>query len=676
MKKLFFSSALTLTSAFFAYGQGTGFNTTGANPNASAGVDIDFTNKGLLIPRVALTATNLAGPITSPATSLLVYNTATAGAPPNNVVPGYYSWDGGKWIAFAGTDWSLLGNAGTTAGTNFIGTTDNIPLVIKVNNQNAGKIDNTNANSFFGYLAGNSTTGLGNTAHGFQALYTNTSGTSNTANGANALYLNSTGGHNTACGVDALYTNTAGNYNTAVGENALYNATGLNNTASGYQALYANTVGNYNTAEGFQALYANVAGSNATALGHNAMQYANNTSTPFTNYNVAVGFEALRGSTTASANTGNNNTALGYQTLWSNTSGYHNTATGYFALNANSTGYQNTASGYLTLSSNNTGTDNTAFGYQGLYANTTGSFNTACGFAAGYTATSANANTIGSYNVFIGYNSGPGVPSASSLQNAIAIGKNALVNTSNSMVLGGTGADAVKVGIGIPNPGVVLDIKDASASNLSCIRITNPLNNVSASLDNNGRLYLGVGFADTYGSNDFAMMVNSTRPVTFMTGNFGIGTTGPGYKLEVNGTTACAGNVWTSDRRKKKEIQTLSLNGLDVIGKLHPVTFEWNQVLDKGMEGMQMGFIAQELELVLPTMVLTANDELKSKVVKYNELFPILVKAIQEQQEEIANYRLQIANLQTQNNNLQSQVSGLQSDVEKIKSYLDLKAQK
>lgn len=69
-------------------------------PDASAKLDISATDKGILIPRVALTATNAAAPVSSPVTSLLVYNTATAGAAPNNVLPGYYYWDGMKWARF------------------------------------------------------------------------------------------------------------------------------------------------------------------------------------------------------------------------------------------------------------------------------------------------------------------------------------------------------------------------------------------------------------------------------------------------------------------------------------------------------------------------------------------------------------------------------------------------
>ncbi|MFY9309828.1 MAG: tail fiber domain-containing protein [Bacteroidia bacterium] len=127
----------------------------------------------------------------------------------------------------------------------------------------------------------------------------------------------------------------------------------------------------------------------------------------------------------------------------------------------------------------------------------------------------------------------------------------------------------------------------------------------------------------------------STKMVITSTGNVGIGTTAPGFMLEVAGTTACSGNVWTSDLRKKKNIQPLSVNAIDMINQLKPVTFEWKEVLDQGMEGIQTGFIAQDLEKILPTTVLTKDDEMQSKVVKYNELLPVLVKAIQEQQKII-----------------------------------------
>jgi hypothetical protein len=50
--------------------------------------------------------------------------------------------------------WNLLGNSGTIDGTNFIGTTDNVPFSIRVNNQKAGRIDQIKENVLLGNLAG------------------------------------------------------------------------------------------------------------------------------------------------------------------------------------------------------------------------------------------------------------------------------------------------------------------------------------------------------------------------------------------------------------------------------------------------------------------------------------------------------------------------------------------
>lgn len=145
MKKVIFYTLVLLGWSHFAVSQNIGINATGASPNASAMLDIASTNSGLLIPRVALTAANAAGPITSPATSLLIYNTATAGTAPNNVVPGFYYWNGSSWVALmtsanANTGWNLSGNAGTNAATNFLGTTDDRQMIFKSNNQSYAEI--------------------------------------------------------------------------------------------------------------------------------------------------------------------------------------------------------------------------------------------------------------------------------------------------------------------------------------------------------------------------------------------------------------------------------------------------------------------------------------------------------------------------------------------------------
>ena len=94
---------LVFSGFFFNASAQTGIGTTA--PNASAKLEVAATDKGFLPPRVALTASNAFSPIVGTAanaTGLLIYNTASAGAAPNNVVPGYYYWNGTAWIQISG----------------------------------------------------------------------------------------------------------------------------------------------------------------------------------------------------------------------------------------------------------------------------------------------------------------------------------------------------------------------------------------------------------------------------------------------------------------------------------------------------------------------------------------------------------------------------------------------
>jgi hypothetical protein len=91
MKKL---TLLLLSFPAFVFSQvGIGTNT----PNSSSVLDVTATNKGFLPPRIALTGTNDVSTITSPANGLMVYNTATTGTSPTNVIPGFYYFESGKW---------------------------------------------------------------------------------------------------------------------------------------------------------------------------------------------------------------------------------------------------------------------------------------------------------------------------------------------------------------------------------------------------------------------------------------------------------------------------------------------------------------------------------------------------------------------------------------------------
>jgi Chaperone of endosialidase len=102
--------------------------------------------------------------------------------------------------------------------------------------------------------------------------------------------------------------------------------------------------------------------------------------------NTAVGWFSLFGDTTASFNTG-----VGAGTLLFN-NGDQNTAIGAVALLNNTTGSFNTATGVSALSMNTTGTGNTATGDEALANNTTGTGNTALGWGAGTNLTTGDGN--------------------------------------------------------------------------------------------------------------------------------------------------------------------------------------------------------------------------------------------------------------------------------------------
>ncbi|MEM8528848.1 MAG: hypothetical protein AAGG68_29705 [Bacteroidota bacterium] len=152
-----------------------------------------------------------------------------------------------------------------------------------------------------------------------------------------------------------------------------------------------------------------------------------------------------------SLTTGNNNTFIGANAGKDNTSGFANTFIGEASGRTNTTGQLNTFVGKGAGFSNLTGFRNTYLGYQAGQANTIGRNNSYFGYAAGGTIT----NSINS--TFLGAFSGQTTPT-DSLNRAIAIGENAKVNCSNCAVIGGSGADAVNVGIGTDTPETKLHV--------------------------------------------------------------------------------------------------------------------------------------------------------------------------------------------------------------------------
>jgi hypothetical protein len=136
--KNFYNACIALLFIFSVtqmQAQNVGISEIAITPDGSSILELRSTTKGVLIPRLALTQTTSAAPVTSPATSLLVFNTATV----NDVTPGFYYWSGSAWVRLlSGTipssGWALTGNAGTNPSTNFLGTTDAQSFVIRTNN--------------------------------------------------------------------------------------------------------------------------------------------------------------------------------------------------------------------------------------------------------------------------------------------------------------------------------------------------------------------------------------------------------------------------------------------------------------------------------------------------------------------------------------------------------------
>ena len=181
----------------------------------------------------------------------------------------------------------------------------------------------------------------------------------------------------------------------------------LSNINIGCQAGNSTGTGNNNTAIGYQTLYLNTTGRDNVAIGREVLN-----KNIRGNENIGIG-----GCVLCSNICGNSNVAIGHQALSRNISGCSNIALGYQALCNNTKGCWNIANGYGALSKNTIGNFNIANGFSALFSNTNGSLNIAIGSQAlsgkisgdcnlGIGDSAGYSNVSGSSNIFIGNSAG------------------------------------------------------------------------------------------------------------------------------------------------------------------------------------------------------------------------------------------------------------------------------
>ncbi|MES2690744.1 MAG: tail fiber domain-containing protein [Bacteroidota bacterium] len=327
---------------------------------------------------------------------------------------------------------------------------------------------------------------------------------------------------------------------------------------------------------------------------------------------------------------GDENTFFGHWAGYSNNIGSYNTFTGFAAGIYNTTGSSNTFTGNYAGSANTSGQLNTFTGFRSGYSNYSGDTNVFGGAEAGY------YNSSGSGNVYQGYRAG--YFSNSHTNTFVGSKAGSYQSTGNYNTFLGSEAGSYF---------------DSTTFN-TCVGYragTWSYGSYNTFLGT----YTGSYYNDVYKSGAIGFNAQVTTDSTIAMGGPAssgdevtvvIGQTArtSGYVLEINGS-AYAGSgsgIWSpSDRQFKRDIQNYT-NALDVINKLRPVRYFFKDDVyftpEKGDAGKpvkrnfekeeQIGFIAQELELVLPNLVRT--DKNGFKAVNYDKLFGVLTQGIKE----------------------------------------------
>jgi hypothetical protein len=174
------------------------------------------------------------------------------------------------------------------------------------------------------------------------------------------------------------------------------------------------------------------------------------------------------------------------------------------------------------------------------------------------------------------------------------------------------------------------------ASGTAGTTLPNNGNNTQLKVNADGTVALGGTINNNLANYTGASMLISSS------GNVGIGTTGPGYKLDVqggdinaSGNVRAAGVALTSDRRWKRNILPLK-NNIEKIMQINGVSYDWaiDDYPEKHFSNKrQIGVIAQDVQAVFPELVLEDKQGFLS--VNYPSLIAPLIEAFKAQQQQI-----------------------------------------
>ena len=240
--------------------------------------------------------------------------------------------------------------------------------------------------------------------------------------------------------------------------------------------------------------------------------------------------------------------------------------------------------------------------------------------------------------------------------------------------------DGGRVGIGTITPGArFMVVGEAGAPTMNILHDGANGMNPALRVNDNGRVGIGttspgarfmvVGEAGAPTMNILHDGTNPTNPALRVNddGNVGIGTAAPAFRLDVDGDINASGLIRVngmmvaSDSRYKNSVANLA-NSLSIIGQLRGTKYFLNNTTISSEE--QFGFIAQEIEKVLPNLVMT--DKKGYKSVNYVGLIPVLTEGIKTQQLQIKEQAAQIA---TQ----EKEIEDLKSRLKKIEALLNHK---